>query len=179
MAGQAGRLTALLLGLALAGVAAGAGAAAVYDPVRALAGRYRHSFENGLIGGVRYRSVDVAEIVPVVSSHAFVHFELAFYNGHSCSLAGIAAREGDALVYRGTPDDAYVHGQPCTLTVRRRGAALVWDDAEGSCKANCGARGSFIRGDLPWANRRSIRDLPRLRRSVEYREALAEWRTSR
>ena len=181
MARAPGRLIAVAVAgaVALAGVAAGAGAVAAYDPVRALAGRYSHGFENGLIGGTRYRSEDIAEIVAVDSTHAYVRFELAFYNGHSCSLAGIAERQGDALVYRGPPDDAYVHGQPCTLTIRRRGAALVWDDADGTCRASCGARGSFINGDLPWASKRPIRYLPMLRRSVEYRDALAEWRGAR
>lgn len=175
MAGAAGRLVAL----ALAATAIGAGAVAAYDPVRALAGRYSRGFDNGTVDGSRYRSEDVVEIVPVDRTHAYVRLELAFFNGHSCGEAVIAQRLGDALVYTGPRDDAYVHGRPCRLTIRRSGRSLIWDDAGGTCKASCGARGSFSNGRLPWASKRPIRYMARLKGSREYREALAAWRDRR
>lgn len=164
--------------IALAGVAAGAGAAAV-DPVRALAGRYSWHFENGDVTGATYGSDNVAEIVPVDPTHAYVRFELAFFNGHSCSLAGIAARQGDALVYRGLPDDTFGdEKRPCRLTIRRVGAKLTWDDG-GTCKGHCGERGSFSKGDMAWSSKRPIRYMARLKGSEEYRDALIEWRTGK
>ena len=170
----------LNLGLiALAGVAAGAGAATAVDPVRALAGRYSWHFQNGDVTGATYGSDDVAEIVPVDATHAYVRFALNFYNGHSCSLAGIAARQGDALVYRGLPDDIFGdNAQPCRLTIRRVGAKLTWDDG-GTCKGHCGARGSFLNGNMAWSSKRPIRYMARLKGSEEYRNALVEWRTGR
>lgn len=175
MAGSAGRL----IVAALVAAASGAGAVIAGDPVQALAGRYSHGFANGLVDGSRYHSEDIAEIVPVDRTHAYVRFELQFFNGHRCSLAGIAARRGDTLVYNGSPENAFVHGRPCTLTIRRRGTVLAWADAGGTCKAQCGARGSFSNGDLPWSSKRPIRYLARLRGSTEYREALSEWRSDR
>ncbi|WP_419808816.1 hypothetical protein [Sphingomonas sp.] len=175
MAGATGRL----IVIALACAVAGAGAVAAYDPVQALAGRYGRGFANGMVDGSHYRSENIAEIVPVDAAHAYLRFDLQFYNGHSCGLAGIATRRGDALVYTGRPEDGWIDGRPCTLTVRRQGTTLVWDDANGTCKAECGARGSFSNGALPWSSKRPIRYLARLKRSVEYREAIAEWREQR
>jgi hypothetical protein len=167
---RARRLTLALV--ALSGVAAGAAT----DPVTTLAGRYSRGFDNAMVSGERYRSEDIVEIVPVDRRHAYLRMELQFFNGHSCSLVGIAQRQGDALVYAGPPDDAFVHGKPCRLTVRRTGKALTWDDAGGTCRAHCGARGSLGDGDLPWASKRPIRYLARLKGSREYREAVAAWR---
>lgn len=168
-----------LIALALAGTATGAGVAAALDPITALAGRYGAHFQNGDISGATYGSDDVAEIVPVDPAHAYVRFELAFFNGHTCNLAGVAERQGDALVYRGLPDDTFGDdGRPCRLTIRHQGAKLTWTD-NGTCKGHCGARGSFLNGDLPWASKRPIRYLARLRGSEEYRNALTEWRTGK
>lgn len=175
MAGGAG----LTLATALLGVVAGAGATVAFDPVRTLAGRYAAHFENGDVSGATYFSDDVAEIVPVDAAHAYVRFELNFFNGHTCSLAGIAERQGDALVYRGLPDDTFGDdAKPCRLVIRRRGAKLTWDD-DGTCKGHCGARGSFLGGELNWSSRRPIRYMAKLKRSDEYRDALVEWRTGK
>ncbi len=170
VAGAAGRLIAAAVVLLLTG------ATAASSPVAALAGRYSWHFQNALVSGESYPSDDVVEIVPVDATHAYVRFTLNFYNGHSCALAGIAAAEGSKLVYREPADRA--DDDRCTLSIRRDGAELRWDD-RGSCKPYCGARGSFVTGDLPWSSRRAIRYLPRLKASSEYRNALIEWRTGR
>lgn len=75
----------LLLGLTLATVAA-----VPASPVTLLAGRYSKHFQNGFIDGSKYWSDDVVEIVPVDATHAYVRADLQFYNGHQCSIAGIA-----------------------------------------------------------------------------------------
>lgn len=169
MVGEAGGLIALALAGAVAGVAA-------YDPVTALAGRYSAHFRNGLIDGSSYWSDDVLEIVPVDARHAYVRAETSFFNGHSCSLRGVAAAEGDALVYR-DPAPADDYNGKCVLTIRRAGATLAFDDGDGGCKRYCGARGSFHESRLAWASKRPIRYLARLRGSSEYRQAMVEWRT--
>lgn len=144
------------------------------NPVRDLAGRYSAHFENGLVDGSSYWSDDVAEIVPVDRRHAYLNFSLAFYNGHSCSLSGIAAAEGNALVYRAPADDAIPGEPPCRLLVRRMGDTLGWED-DGTCKMHCGARGSFLNGSLPWRSKRAITYMPRLKASAGYRGAMSEW----
>ncbi len=155
----------------------GAAAAAVIpSTVAALAGRYDHSFPDQLVSGESYTGTDVVEIVPVDATHAYVRFSLDFYNGHSCSLSGVAEAQGDALVYQEPADKALPGEPPCRLAIRRKGRKLTWDDA-GSCKADCGARGSFSGGDLPWSSKRRITYLARLERSSDYRSALTEWRT--
>jgi hypothetical protein len=148
---------------------------ATFDPVAGLAGRFSSHFRNGLIGGSDYWSDNVVEVVPVDARHAYVSFDLQFYNGHSCSLAGVAKAEGDALVYRGPPDDTFLGDSPCRLVVRRHHGQLTWND-DGTCKAHCGARGSFLTDGLPWSSKRRITYLPRLKRSSDYRDALFAWR---
>jgi len=171
MARKAGRL------IALAAVAAGSAAAGADTPVSALAGRYSQGFANGMVDGTKYRSENIVEVVAVDASHAYVRLDLEFYNGHSCHVAGIAQATGAALTYV-EPVDARSDDSRCRLTMRRSGAKLTWDDA-GTCKDYCGARGSYTKGELPWASKRPIRYLARLKGSTEYRKAMTEWRTGR
>jgi hypothetical protein len=164
----------LSAGLVLSGVAA---SAAMPSLVSSLAGRYSRHFNNGLVSGERYQSDDVVEIVPVDAGHAYVRFSLQFYNGHSCSLTGIARAERDELVYR-EPTSKQVGDTQCTISVRRRGDQLSWTDGNGSCKAYCGARGSLTDGGLPWASRRGITYLKRLRGSSQFHDAMGEWHSN-
>jgi len=163
----------VLAAVALSGVAASAAAPSL---VSSLAGRYSRHFKNGLVSGERYQSDDVVEIVPVDAGHAYLRLSLQFYNGHSCGLWGIARAERDELVYR-EPVAKQVGDKPCTISIRRRGDQLSWTDGNGSCSAYCGARGSLTDGGLPWASRRKIAYLPRLRGSSEYHDAMSEWRS--
>jgi hypothetical protein len=169
MAGAAGRL------IALAAAGAALIAAAPLGPVQAFAGRYSHHFKNGTVFGETYWSDDVVEVVPVDPGHAYVRFALDFYNGHSCSLQGIARAEDTALVYH-EPAAERIGEKQCVLRIERRGNQLVWDDAGGSCKDYCGARGSLSNGSLAWRSKRAVTYLPRLKRSEDYLGALAAWR---
>lgn len=145
------------------------------DPVQDLAGRYYRQFPNGTMAGDKYTGQDIVEIVPVTPRAAYVRLSLDFFNGHVCGIYGIARVEGDALVYR-DPRDPGEGGKPCLLTIRRKGAKLGWSDGEGSCKDYCGMRGT-LNGELPFASKRPIRYLPKLKASRQYREAIEEWRT--
>ena len=142
--------------------------------VQALAGRYSEHFANGLVSGETYQSDDVAEVVPVTSAAAYIRLSLQFYNGHSCNISGVAEAQGASLIYREEkpllPGDAV-----CTLRVSHTGTALAIDDADGTCKTYCGARGSLTGQTLPWKSRRTITYLERLRASAEYKEAVAAW----
>jgi hypothetical protein len=147
------------------------------SPVQTLAGRYSSHFQNGLVDGTSYWSDDVVEIVPVSDDAAYVRAELQFYNGHSCSIAGVAKAQGDALVYRApVPPDPDDH---CVLSVRRKGASLLLDDGDNSCKSYCGARGSLGDQTLPWKSKRPITYMARLKNSSTSRDALTEWRTGK
>ena len=147
------------------------------NPVQSLAGRYYRQFPDATIDGSKYTGQDIVEIVPVTPRAAYVRLSLDFFNGHVCGIYGVATVDGDALVYRDPrdPDDG---GQPCTLTLRQQGGKLRWDDTKGSCQSYCGARGS-LNGDLPFASKRPIRYLPRLKASRQYQEAIEEWRTGK
>lgn len=149
------------------------------DPVHSLAGRYSWHFRNGDIAGNSYWSDDVVEIVPVDARHAFVRFNLQFFNGHECGLSGIAEAQGNSLLYRDLPGDREgIRGQ-CTLPISRRGNKLTWNDADGGCQMYCGARGSFGNGSIAWSSKRPITYMARLKASKEDRDALTEWRTGK
>ncbi len=162
-----------LAGIVLAIAAAGAAMAAAASLPEALAGVYKDHFQNGLVTGETYRSEDVLEIVPTGPTAAYVRTILEFYNGHSCSLSGIAHVEGADLVYR-EPPSKKVGDVPCVLHVARKGAKVELSDEDGSCKAYCGARGSLSGDDFPASSRRVIRYMPRLKASREFKEALQE-----
>lgn len=148
------------------------------DPVADMAGRYAQHFRNGTVDGESYWSDDVVEIVPVDARHAYVRVATNFFNGHSCDISGIAMAEGKALVYR-DPGPPGPFGTRCVLTIHRAGRNLHFDDGDGGCKGYCGARGGFADATLPWASKRPITYLQRLKASRAYRNAVTEWQTGR
>jgi hypothetical protein len=167
-------LAALMLALALPAVAAAPGLPA------ALAGVYKHRFANADVQGDHYTSEDILEIVPVDGDAAYVRLHLDFYNGHICDISGVARQAGESLVYDGPAD---TDGKPCRLTLASRGDGVhIFEDENGSCRnQTCGARGGYgFKADGPPdftpAQRRTIRYLPRLEASAEYKAALDEYR---
>ena len=161
------------LALAALALATSASAARCEDAAQALSGRYGEHFANGDVDGRAYDSDDVVEIVPVGQGAAYLRIELAFFNGHTCSLSGIGAAGGQRLVYESAEPDM-PGAPPCVLTVSRDGATLLIDDGE-SCKAHCGERGSLSNVTLPFASRRPIRYMARLKASREFTDALKAW----
>ncbi|HTT97194.1 MAG TPA: hypothetical protein VMF58_04045 [Rhizomicrobium sp.] len=137
-----------------------------------IAGAYKDRFQNGLVDGTKFTSEDVLEIVKVSPREAYIRTHLEFYNGHSCSIYGVAKLEGDALAYR--PHNN-AEGRTCVLTLKRKGDRIIFGDADGACKEyNCGARGSFDGVDFAMSHRRPIRYMKVLLASREYHDALAE-----
>jgi hypothetical protein len=162
----------ILLGLA-------AIAAAPASPVSSLAGRYSKHFQSGMVDGSKYWVDDVVEIVPVDAAHAFFRAELAFYNGHSCSIAGVAKASGGKLVY-GEKQPSYDGGPTCRLTITTKGKSLLLDDGDGSCHSYCGARGSLSDFDfIPLSSKRPISYMARLKGSGEYKQAIADWKAGK
>lgn len=164
-----------ILIVALLGVAA-----TPASPVTALAGRYSKHWQNGLIDGSKYWSDDVIEIVPVDATHVYFRAELDFYNGHSCSIRGVARAVGKMLVYREKEITTYEGKTPCTLTISAKGKALLLDDGDGTCKANCGARGTLSGFDfVPLSSKRPISYMARLKGSEEYKGAIEDWKSGK
>lgn len=152
-AAVAGRLRhAALIALCIGGAGVGSvGAPSAFD----LAGHYSYSFRNGDVSGDHYRSTDELDIVARDRTHAEFDIHLNFYNGHECSLGGEAVLEGATLVYRDTT--LPIEGEPpCVLRLWHDRGRLRWDDGDNSCKAYCGARGSFMDGGMAWSTRRPI-----------------------
>ena len=134
-----------------------AGAALARDATSAaeLAGRYTHSFRNGDISGARFTSTDSVVVVATGPSAAYVALDLNFFNGHQCSIGGLASLEDGRLVHRDAEMPNH-DGVPCRLSLWRDGTRLRWTDGEGSCRAFCGARGSLTDGEMRWSSRRAI-----------------------
>lgn len=148
----------------------GAAGAASFDPAR-VAGRYSRHFQNGLVDGSTYWSDDVLEIVKLDPRRAYVRTRLNFYNGHECSIFGIAHAERDALVYREREPNG--EGGHCVLRISATRGGVRLDDG-GSCHDHCGARGGLNGVDFDRKSRRPITYMDPLKRSSEYRAALAE-----
>jgi hypothetical protein len=133
-------------------------------------GVYRRSFPNGDISGAKFTSTDVLEILAVEKGRAYFRTELNFFNGHLCSLAGIAEVEKAALVYR---DDSGGPDHTCVLRLVPGGGHIRFEDVGGLCaKESCGARGWYNQSSFKTAARRRIADPARLKASAEYKEAV-------
>jgi len=154
-------------------------AAAPSSPVTSLAGRYSKHFQNGFVDGSKYWSDDVVEIVPVDATHAYFRADLQFYNGHSCSIAGIAKTAGAKLVYR-EKQASYDGGPVCHLTITTKGKNLLLDDGNGGCQSYCGARGSLRGFDfIPLSSKRPISYMARLKGSSQYTGAIDAWKSGK
>ena len=154
------------------GLASGAAGPAAFDPAR-IAGRYSYHFRNGDVSGDKYWSDDVLEIVRLDPGRAYFRAELQFFNGHQCSISGIAHSEGGGLVYREPETNA--DGGHCVLHIRETAKGVRLDD-DHSCQDHCGARGTLNGDDFDRKSRRPITYMDRLKRSSEFRDALAEER---
>jgi len=148
-----------------------------------MAGVYKHRFMSGVVVPGKpdepYQAEDVIEIVPYDADHVYVNVHLDFYNGHQCGIAGMAKYERGEFVYRG--HELEPEGFPqCVLRVGVDNGKLRLTDRIGeegvrTCGGYCGVRGSLTY-DIGMDKRRSIRYMPRLKASREYRQAIEEMR---
>lgn len=73
-------------------------------------------------------------------------------NAHSCTMTGVAEREGDAIVFRGSRAD-YPGG--CELRIEAQEGRLVLHDRDLRCREHaCGARAGLDQVAFPRANRK-------------------------
>ena len=142
-------------------------------------GVYKYRFPNSTIDGKeKWISEDVVEIVPMDDRHIYVRAELAFGNGHSCSINGAAAYESGAFVFH-EPSQPPYGPLRCMLRVSLGEKHLQLTDidpskGEATCRMYCGARGSLSDYTIARSARREIRYLPRLKASPQYQEALLQ-----
>lgn len=140
------------------------------DP-NSLAGVYKHRFKNAFVSGVTYDSENIMEIVPIASDRAYIRLSLQFYNGHTCSFAGIARVAGERLIYRASGPNS----DPCELSFIVSDGTIIVHDKDGQCrKYGCGARGGYENLKFSLTKRREIRYMDRLKASMEFKEALEE-----
>lgn len=151
-----------------------------------IAGVYKHRFTNGLVvpdkepmaAGTTYESENIVEIVAVDPTHLYIRAELQFFNGHTCSISGVAGAEGKAFVYHAAKPD--YDGSLCTLKVTPGvdGVEMtdrVTPESAASCRMYCGVRGNLTR-TIPNKEKRPIRYMALLKNSAQYKKAVAEMR---
>jgi hypothetical protein len=139
-------------------------------------GAYRHRFQNGNIDGQRYQSENILEVVRVQPDAAYIRMRLEFFNGHSCTMWGVARAEGTELVYR---RPAAPGREACVLRLRFADGRVALQDENAQCRSwDCGARGGYQGITFPTASRRTITYMARLRASREFAEAMAEFEGS-
>jgi hypothetical protein len=136
-------------------------------------GVYKYRFANAFVGGEKYESENILEIVSIEDAKAYVRARLEFANGHFCSFFGIGRLEADEFIYRARAGSAM--GDNCVWSLERTHEEITIHDAGGHCaRASCGARGMYQDIAFPAASRRPIRYMPRLKASEQFRRALAE-----
>jgi hypothetical protein len=121
-----------------------------------LAGRYTHRFKNGDVSRDVYNTTDIVEILPLDATRAAINLELNFFNGHSCSVGGVATLDGDRIVYQEAEPNPW-SDKGCRLEIWRDRNKLRWTEGEGtSCQSYCGARGGLSTGEISYRSRRKI-----------------------
>jgi hypothetical protein len=156
--------------------------------IKDIEGVYKRRFTSGIItpgkapmeDDTPYDAEDIVEIVPYDDTHIYVRAEFQFYNGHSCSISGIAAYENHAFVYH-DPEPSFDGSPPCTLAVRRTDKEITFmdrltPDGPATCKFHCGVRGGLSGISIGRKSKRPIRYIERLKASREYRRAVEDLR---
>jgi hypothetical protein len=144
----------------------------------AIEGLYTQRHDVRSVDGVE-TAEDVVEIIRYDPSHIYVDVKAHFDNGHSCSMSGIAAFEGDdSFVYR-TRQFLLDADPTCTLTVAvTRDELRITDrltsDGPDTCRGFCGIRGNLSNFAIARNQRRPVPDLTRVKRSEAFRAAVEE-----
>ena len=136
-----------------------------------LEGMYWYNFKNGLVDGTEYESTDVLELVPYDKDSLYFRASLQFYNGHTCSIYGIAERDETRLTYYDTTS-----GNGCVLHVVPTSTRMTLDDPTGQCREmTCGARGSYGNENFSSKHKKKITYIAVLKNSSQYREAVVDY----
>lgn len=183
------------LGLCLPAVSVFGSTSAALKMIKEIEGVYKHKFSNAMIGVGKapleadafYSSEDIVEVMPYDTQHIYLRAKLHFYNGHICSLYGIAEYEDGRFVYRtpkspaqSEPKSERSDDSVCTLTLSKTTQGLHLTDritSEGgaTCRRYCGQRGSLSDLTLPMTSKRPISYQTRIRKSREFQTAVSEF----
>jgi len=160
---------AIAIGCALATAFLGSAAFAAELDIDRLAGLYTYGFMNGNIEGHKYWSDDVLEIVKLSPNTAYINIRLEFFNGHQCSLSGVAEAAGPSLVYSDPKNQ-------CELHLDVADGKITFEDKDGHCRdQSCGMRGMYTGEKFKLSSRRPITYMPKLLASFQYLEAIKEY----
>jgi hypothetical protein len=119
-----------------------------------IAGSYRHSFKNGDVQGDTYISTDTLTISSVGTASIQFDTELAFYNGHSCSIGGGALfRKDGSFVFDDDPKNKLPEEPLCRLAIIPSDQGVTFKDVTGGCKSYCGARGTLDGASFTFSQR--------------------------
>jgi len=135
-----------------------------------LEGVYRKREQNGDSSGAKYMTADVLKIVQLEKGLAYVDIELHFFNGHECSLSGLAEMKG-VLVHR---NDERGADKPCELHITPARGRISLFDASGHCRSgSCGARGGYDT-EFSLARRQKMSAQERRKILADAKEKIAE-----
>ena len=143
-----------------------------------VAGVYKMQFQNGFVGGEKYQSEDILEVLPVDEHAAYVRMDIEFFNGHSGSIYGIATYGKNSLIYdNGKPGD-----EACVVEYIWSAEKIVtkadYEKTPG-CTYYHGARGSLDRVEFLVKKKQTIHYMQRLRDSQQFKDAMDEYRKKR
>lgn len=115
--------------------------AAARIAIRAIAGSYKHSFQNGDVQGNNFRATNTLQITPVSDSSIHVVTYLEFFNGHGCKHDGTAAYRRAGFFTEIVPGE---NGKQCVFEVIPTPKGVRLQDPTGMCRMNdCGVRGGY------------------------------------
>jgi hypothetical protein len=109
----------------------------------AIKGSYHHSFPNSDVDGDHFTSADTLEIAPLPQHTIRFSADLQFYNGHECSINGVAkfAKAG-FFVFQSKDKNSGPLG--CVLEIIPAKGGVRLADPTGGCKMiSCGERGGY------------------------------------
>jgi hypothetical protein len=139
-------------------------------------GVYKQRFENALVDGSSFTSENILEIVRVAPDAVYVNTHLVFYNAHTCDVSGLARFSQKGVFVFRDPDEPTDPGdEPCVLQFEASTDQIRILDPTHACKPRyCGARGGFVGAAFAMSARRPIRYMTLIKKSAEYKEAIAQ-----
>jgi hypothetical protein len=148
--------------------------------IKDIEGVYKHRFTNRIVvpgkPDEKYEAEDVVEVVRHDDEHIYVRASLTFDNGHHCGIAGVAAYENGAFIYR-DPNPTLSEKQSCMLTVSVKGESLHLSDRStpkgpSTCSALCSAPANLGDYSIAASKKAKITYLPKLKASKDYVKAV-------
>ena len=120
--------------------------------IAAIAGHYRHTFQNGDIDGDKFRSTDTLRIAKASENSIRYSLNLTFYNGHECNRSGIATYKAGGMFVDQTVDTT--DGKACFFEVIPTAKGVSLGDPTGVCRqSDCGARGGYLNESFSFSQR--------------------------